>query len=59
MQLWILKQRYGNYRTAMEHSSGTSTTYILDRSIYGDWAFAHNGFSLSPKSPSLSMLILP
>ncbi len=40
MQIWLLKQRFRTYISAIRHIIATGKGAILDRSIYSDWVFA-------------------
>eukprot|EP01104_Vermistella_antarctica_P011156 TRINITY_DN3090_c0_g1_i1.p2 TRINITY_DN3090_c0_g1~~TRINITY_DN3090_c0_g1_i1.p2 ORF type:complete len:275 (-),score=59.82 TRINITY_DN3090_c0_g1_i1:165-989(-) len=40
MQLWLLRQRYVAFVTAIKHIFKTGKGVILDRSVFSDWVFA-------------------
>jgi len=40
MQLWLLKQRFLTYISAIKHILATGEGVILDRSVFSDWVFA-------------------
>jgi len=40
MQLWLLKQRFRTYLSAIKHVLETGRGGILDRSVFSDWVFA-------------------
>eukprot|EP00695_Tsukubamonas_globosa_P001556 TRINITY_DN2603_c0_g1_i1.p1 TRINITY_DN2603_c0_g1~~TRINITY_DN2603_c0_g1_i1.p1 ORF type:complete len:177 (-),score=48.37 TRINITY_DN2603_c0_g1_i1:51-581(-) len=40
MQLWLLRQRYLTYASAVKMVIESGSSVILDRSVYSDWVFA-------------------
>jgi len=40
MQVWLLKQRFRTYVTALQHLLTSGGGIILDRSVFSDWVFA-------------------
>jgi len=40
MQIWLLRQRFRTYVTALQHLLSFGGGIILDRSVFSDWVFA-------------------
>eukprot|EP01086_Lenisia_limosa_P006406 TRINITY_DN25207_c0_g1_i1.p1 TRINITY_DN25207_c0_g1~~TRINITY_DN25207_c0_g1_i1.p1 ORF type:complete len:305 (-),score=94.00 TRINITY_DN25207_c0_g1_i1:122-997(-) len=45
MQLWLLRQRFRTYVSAVRHAAETGQSVILDRSVYSDIVFAEKNFA--------------
>ena len=44
MQIWLLRQRFRTYISALRHVLETGQSVILDRSVYSDNVFAFNSY---------------